>query len=140
MKKTGFFIFLTLILFSFVLAGCLPEQKTTESQPGARQGQDEEEVQETGLEPSLEPKPATLSYVQEGNLVNQTGSWQLLYDDPKTGNPAAITDLEFDNNSKCDLGQGSQVCKPDEFVVGTRVLVEGIDKEGEVVVVKITAL
>ena len=78
-----------------------------------------------------------------GNLLNATdtaGKWIILYDDPEIGSPAASMILHFQDYSMCDFGSGKQVCDEDNFVHGTRIKVEGMERDDQIWVKLITAV
>jgi len=87
-----------------------------------------------GVESRSRVETEGMLMVQEGNLIQEGGEWVVLYDDAKTGSPAAILRLVFNTNSRCDLGEGFGECNFNDFKVGLRVRVEGVDKEGRMVV------
>lgn len=66
-------------------------------------------------------------------VINNPGlvpnNWYLIYEEPGRAGLNAM--LEFDDNSKC---LGYSVCNPEEFDVGTSVLIKGVQKDNFVLV------
>jgi len=78
-----------------------------------------------------EQKP---DFIREGSLrpkqENDEEQWMFLYDEP--GRLALNVVLDFNNRSKCDYGQGEQICNTKKFEPGQRAHMEGL-KNGDLV-------
>lgn len=79
-----------------------------------------------------ETKP---DFIKDGSLRPKKGEddeiqWTLLYDEP--GRLALNVVLDFNNRSKCDYGNGEQICNTKKFELGQRAHVEGL-KNGNLV-------
>jgi hypothetical protein len=98
------------------------------------------DVEEASLQPVL-----IENFNRTGNLTDwdshterQTGNWILLYEAP--GQPAIVANLAFNALSKCDLGNGEEVCDKSKLELGTIAKVQGHEENGVVTVIKLTKL
>jgi hypothetical protein len=94
---------------------------------------------------SVPKEPATINFSQSGNVLNwdsrtesYTEDWTLLYEEP--GNPALSVKLVFDENSRCDVGEGEEVYDRSKLNNGDRAKIEGNKSDGEVTVVTLKKL
>ncbi len=101
-----------------VLKMIFPEIETS-SQSASTPASDENENEE---DPTLTPTPGP-DFSEQGNLVKPQDDWVLVYEEP--GQPALTVVLEFDEESRCDLGDGFEECDWEQFENGMRVEVTG---------------
>jgi hypothetical protein len=69
---------------------------------------------------------------------SHTNNWRLLWDEP--GSLALTVNLEFNQQSQCDLGQGYQVCDQSKLVNGEMAQMEGNRVGDKVMVIKLKKL
>lgn len=89
------------------------------------------------------PKPSLeINFSEVGNILNwdvqtesYTDDWTLLYEKP--GNPAISVNLNFNENSLCDIGEGDELCDKNKFSNGDRAKVEGNRVNNKVTVIKL---
>ncbi len=72
------------------------------------------------------------------NAGQEIENWTILYEEP--GEPAVIANLNFNNRSKCDFGQGEQICSEKHFENGMRVHIEGVKNGNDLTVLKLKVL
>jgi len=99
-------------------------------------GEPEESEQPTP-EPELE-----VNFSEAGNILNwdsrtesYTDEWTLLYEKP--GAPALSVELNFNEDSVCDLGTGDEPCDQGQLNNGDRANIEGHRTDGEVAVIRL---
>lgn len=121
----------------------MPEESSGETTEDYGRGLEDQGLLE-GNVGQVEKSPSlTENFDKRGNLTDwdsklekETGSWILLYDEP--GRLAIAANLVFDNSSKCDLGNGEEICDKSKFELGTTARVQGVEEGGKVKVTKLT--
>lgn len=93
--------------------------------------QPEVTTQET-IFPNIPPKA---DFTRNGTLINKEGDWIFLYDEP--GKLALTLKLEFTNISTCDFGEGKKRCDERQLEEGTRVKINGYEKNNELTVIEL---
>ena len=82
-------------------------------------------------------------FSKTGNIVRDNpgypeGVWFLIFEEP--GSPAISKALYFNEDSVCMISEEEETCDPDEMEVGSRVEVEGFEKEDEIEVMTLWLL
>lgn len=97
-----------------------------------------------GVEPQISPVLIE-NFDKTGNLTDwdanaekQTGDWILLYEEP--GRSAIVANLVFSAFSRCNLGNGEEVCDKNKLELGAIARVQGDEKNGVVTVIKLTKI
>ncbi|OGH12264.1 MAG: hypothetical protein A2857_00665 [Candidatus Levybacteria bacterium RIFCSPHIGHO2_01_FULL_36_15] len=91
--------------------------------------------------PKIMPMP--VNFTETGYITDfdskwekKTGNWVFLYENP--GIPVIRVNLEFTNESKCDLGEGLKLCKKTQLIEGERIRIEGLMRVDKLIVSLIT--
>lgn len=96
---------------------------------------------------SVSPEPLSLeiNFSQSGTILDwdsqterHTGIWRFLWDEP--GALALNVELEFNQQSQCDWGQGNKVCQLESSKNGTTVQLEGNRVDNKVIVINLKAI
>lgn len=82
-------------------------------------------------------------FIKDGRLhLSSAGqemeNWTFFYEE--LGNPAIIATLDFNNRSKCDYGQGEQICSEKHFENGMRVHIEGIKNGTDITILNLKVI
>ncbi|MFC1624799.1 hypothetical protein ACFL15_00245 [Patescibacteria group bacterium] len=129
MEKNQKGIAVPVVLIAILIAGIVGYSIYTGKfqPPRQRETTPTEDSQEKEDVPTVpEREQVKITFTQDGNLVTQDDqNWKLLYDDPESGDPAAMTNLSFDENSLCNVTGRPEICDISTFQQGDRVHVEG---------------
>lgn len=82
------------------------------------------------------------NFIKDGVIVqkeeNEETAWKFIYEEP--GAPVLQVMLDFNNRSRCDYGQGEQICNKKKFENGLRVHVEGNKNGDQLKVIRLKVL
>lgn len=147
-QKGATVILIVIILLATVLFAsgyiALKNGKITRGTPTTKPIEDlvqkPKEVKETIA--AIVPAPEA-NFSKDGDLLDQRQDpeverWIFLYGEP--GNPAVTVELKFNFRSKCDLGQGENICNTERFPKQIRVHIEGNLKDKVLTVQKMKTL